>query len=123
MVVIFCIMSFYVGASLASFVLTTVALSLPLSSLWASASLDGRFRQSKQSNFSPPMIGSHGSGSTGPMIGRNTAEGTLSPTYTANTRVTSGLSSPRHGEHHQMFRDLEAQGLAGAGEFTRKELG
>ena len=115
-------MSFYVGASLASFVLTAVALSLPLSSLWASASLDGRFRQSRQNNFSPQIIGSQGSRSTGPLANRKDFTGPLSPTFTMSTRITSGLSSPRDGDQHQAFRDLEAQGLAGIGEFVRKEV-
>ena len=118
-------MSFYVGASLDSFVLATVALSLPLSSLWASASLDGRFRQSKQSNFSPQSIGSEGTRSTGPMMGRQTYTSPLSPatiSNKSNTRIPSGLSSPHAGDQHLAFRDLEAQGLAGTGDFRRDDV-
>ena len=114
-------MSFYVGAGLDSFELTSVALSLPLSSLWASASLDGRFRQSKQNNFGPQVIESHGGRSTGPMINRNGA-GAISPADTANTHVTSHVSSPRSANQHGGLQDLEAQGLAGTGDFVRKDL-
>ena len=115
-------MSFYVGAALDSFVLVSVALSLPLSSLWASASLDGRFRQSKQKNFGPQMIGSHGGRSTGPMIDRNGKGSPISPANTANTHAASDMSSPRRADQNGGLQDLEAQGLAGTGDFVRKDL-
>ncbi|KAL6715881.1 pheromone alpha factor receptor [Lecanora helva] len=117
--VVFCVMSFYVGASLDSFVLTTVALSLPLSSLWASAALDGRFRQSQQNNFGPQMIAKRGGRSTGPMADRNTISGPISPTNSSSTRVTSNLSSPRRGDQQGAIRDLEAQGLADTGDLYK----
>jgi len=105
-----------------SYTLTAVALFLPLSSLWASASLDSRFRQSKQSIFSPQMIGSQGSRSTAPMVDRNNIAGPVSPANTSGTRISSGMASPGRLDQHGLFRDLEAQGLAGTGEFARREL-
>ena len=56
------------------------------------------------------------------MINHNHTAATLSPTYTDGTRTTSGMPSPHHDDQNQMFRDLEAQGLAGTEEFIRKAV-
>lgn len=105
-----------------SYTLTAVALFLPLSSLWASASLDMRFRQSKQNHFSPQMLGSEGSRSTAPMVECNNVTGPVSPANISETRISYGMLSPGHLDQHGVLRDLEAQGLAGTQEFAPREL-
>lgn len=50
-----------------------------------------------------------------------TANGPPSPPNTDSTRMSSNSAVPRHDDEHMMFRDLEAQGLAGTGDFVGKE--
>ena len=107
---------------MSSFTLTTTALFLPLSSLWASASLDSRFRQARDQSYGPQMFDSHGTRSTKPMLEQHKLQGPLSSTDSRNSHLTSGLPSPRHELHHGGIEDLEAQGLAGTRDFTRREL-
>lgn len=53
---------------------------------------------------------------------RRNFAGPMSPAKTSGSRIHSGLSSPGRLDQHQMFRDLEAQGLTGTGDFARGEL-
>ena len=95
--------------------LTCVVIFLPLSSLWASASLDSRFQASKEQNFGNKMIPSSLSASTGRPDDR-TINGPLSPTYTENTGASgSGAHSPHNIGQRQALRDLEAQGMVEIG--------
>ncbi len=97
--------------------LTCVAIFLPLSSLWASASLDSRFQASKEQQYGNKMIPSYLSASTGRPDCRTT-NGPLSPTHTENTGVSgSGAHSPHHIGQRQALRDLEAQGMVEIGNF------
>lgn len=97
--------------------LTCVAIFLPLSSLWASASLDSRFQASKEQNYGNKMIPSYLTASTGPPDGK-TSNNPLSP---ANTEITgasvSGAHSPHNTGQRQALGDLEAQGMVEAGNF------
>ncbi|KAL2048535.1 hypothetical protein N7G274_000447 [Stereocaulon virgatum] len=95
----FCVSSPQIGSN----TLTSAAIFLPLSSLWASASLDSHFADSKAQHFSGKTISSYATKSSGPMEERKTA------------------NVPRHDNGHMMYRDLEAQGLAGTGDFVGKE--
>ena len=52
---------------------------------------------------------------------RKPANGPLSPSNTDSTRMSSNSAVPRHDNGHMMYRDLEAQGLAGTGDFVGKE--
>lgn len=95
--------------------LTCVAIFLPLSSLWASASLDSRFQASKEKQYSNKMIPSYLTASTGRPEGR-TINNPLSPANTENTGVSgSGAHSPQNTGQRQAVRDLEAQGMVEVG--------
>lgn len=100
--------------ALSSNTLTCVAIFLPLSSLWASASLDSRFQASKEKNYGNKVFPSYLSASTGQPDGRNT-NGPLSPANTENTG--SGAHSPHNVGQRQALRDLEAQGMVDTGNF------
>lgn len=95
--------------------LTCVAIFLPLSSLWASASLDSRFQASKEQHYGNKMIRSYLSASTGRPDGRTT-NGPFSLTYTENTGHSgSGAHSPHNIGQSLALRDLEAQGMVEIG--------
>ncbi|KAF6230161.1 hypothetical protein HO133_004500 [Letharia lupina] len=97
--------------------LTCVAIFLPLSSLWASASLDSRFQASKEQHYGNKMVPSSLSASTGRPDAR-TINGPLSPTNTENTGTSgSGARSPQNIGQRQALRDLEAQGMVDTGDF------
>ncbi|KAF6240344.1 hypothetical protein HO173_001955 [Letharia columbiana] len=97
--------------------LTCVAIFLPLSSLWASASLDSRYQASKEQHYGNKMVPSSLSASTGRPDGR-TINGPLSPTNTENTGASgSGAHSPQNIGQRQALRDLEAQGMVDTGNF------
>ena len=90
--------------------LTCVAIFLPLSSLWASASLDSRFQACKEQHYGNKMIPSYLS-STGRPDGK--AINPLSPTNTENTGASA--HSPHNIGQRQALRDLEAQGMVEIG--------
>ena len=94
--------------------LTCVAIFLPLSSLWASASLDSRFQASKERNYGNKMFPSYLSASTGHRDGRNT-NGPLSPANTEHSGT--GAHSLQNVGQGQALRDLEAQGMVETGDF------
>ncbi|KAM0799324.1 mating-type alpha-pheromone receptor PreB [Usnea florida] len=91
--------------------LTCVVIFLPLSSLWASASLDSRFQASKEQHYGNKMISSGLSASAGRADVRN-SNGPLSPADTNRTGASgSGVHSPHNAGQGQALRDLEAQGM------------
>ncbi|CAD6583147.1 MAG: hypothetical protein ASARMPREDX12_001187 [Alectoria sarmentosa] len=95
--------------------LTCVAIFLPLSSLWASASLDSRFQASKEQHYGNKVIPSYLSASTGRPDGRSIND-PLSPTNTENTGASgSGARSPHNIGQRQALGDLEAQGMVEIG--------
>ncbi|KAK0515681.1 hypothetical protein JMJ35_001715 [Cladonia borealis] len=119
---IFGILEFCVSSpNISSNVLTSTAIFLPLSSLWASASLDSRFADSKAQNFSRKMITSYATGSSAPIANHETMKGPLSPANTDNTRASSHSSNVHSGHQQLALEDLEAQGLAGTGAFLEKK--
>ena len=88
-----------------------MVIFLPLSSLWASASLDSRFQASKEKHYGNKMIPSGLSASTGRADVRN-SNGHLSPADTNGTGASgSGVHSPHNAGQGQALRDLEAQGM------------
>ncbi|KAL9124036.1 MAG: hypothetical protein Q9175_008269 [Cornicularia normoerica] len=96
--------------------LTCVAIFLPLSSLWASASLVSRFQASKEQHYGNKMIPSSLSASTGHPDGR-ISHGPLSPMNTESIGAgDSGAHSPHNIGQRQALRDLEAQGMVEIGD-------
>ena len=97
--------------------LTCVVIFLPLSSLWASASLDSRFQASKEQHYGNKMISSGLSASTGRAHGRN-SNGPVSPADTDKIGASgSGAHSPHNAGQRQALQDLEAQGMVETGTF------
>ncbi|KAI9761245.1 MAG: hypothetical protein M4579_001165 [Chaenotheca gracillima] len=110
-------------------VLTLTAVFLPLSSIWASISLDSRNQSSNPLNRQQKMFSSYASGSTVIPLqsaekgGSNVARGQISPSNTnlthesigARSKANTSLSSPGRAEEgsrvNDADRDLEAQGL------------
>lgn len=105
---------------MSSWVLTSVCIFLPLSSLWASASIDARFQESKEQQFGRKILPNYATGSTTRASEKN-SNNPLSPSHTVTTHISSNAASPRRDSQNMVFRDLEAQGLAGTGEFVGKE--
>ncbi|KAL8868085.1 MAG: hypothetical protein Q9174_005230 [Haloplaca sp. 1 TL-2023] len=93
-------------------VLSLVTIFLPLSSLWASASIDNRKRHSNTKPLFPQgkVLASEGSGGTsGPLIGEKFLIGHMSPSETATSRSSqSNPPSPTPEQHQRGFVDLEA---------------
>ncbi|KAL8902373.1 MAG: hypothetical protein Q9207_004757 [Kuettlingeria erythrocarpa] len=103
---IFSIIEYFVPLpSMDSNVLTLVAIFLPLSSLWASASVDNRRQGSPQPQLGGKMLGS--GGTAGPLLDDRFLNGPLSPSATTTTE-TNGSDAP---ETHvrDLNLDLEAQ--------------
>ena len=97
--------------------LTCVVIFLPLSSLWASASLDSRFQASKEQHYGNKMIPRGFSAATGRADVRN-SNGPLSPAGTNGTGTSgSGVHSPHNAGQGQALQDLEAQGMVETGTF------
>ncbi|KAI9844993.1 MAG: hypothetical protein M1837_005137 [Sclerophora amabilis] len=93
-------------------VLTLAAIFLPLSSMWASASLDGQSQVSGSPNAQQKLFGSYGSGSNGPARSKRGGNGPTSPAHTTLTHGSSSpLVTPNRAEMQSVDRDLEAQGL------------
>ncbi|KAL8717033.1 MAG: hypothetical protein Q9225_005688 [Loekoesia sp. 1 TL-2023] len=108
---IFSVIEYFVHLpSMDSNVLSLVTIFLPLSSLWASASVDNRKRSSEKPKIHGKLLGSNGTATTGPLVDDKFLVGPLSPSETATTRT--GHSSPpsltNTHDHHIDF-DLEAQ--------------
>ncbi|KAL8665657.1 MAG: hypothetical protein Q9168_007659 [Polycauliona sp. 1 TL-2023] len=101
--------------SMDSNVLTLVTIFLPLSSLWASASLDYRKKSLGQKPLYPgKLLNSNGTGSTGPLIDEKRLAGPLpSPsTETATWRSSqSNPPSPSNVRDQGIHVDLEAQSM------------
>ncbi|KAI9880515.1 MAG: hypothetical protein M1830_002555 [Pleopsidium flavum] len=107
---IFSILQYFTDIpEMGSNVLTLVAIFLPLSSIWASSSIDSHHRGSTNPDFPRKLFGSYASGSTGPLVDRKTFNGRLSPAETTNTRISnSSLPSPANAGQHNAYSDLEA---------------
>ena len=67
------------------------------------------------------MISSYATKSSGPMEERKDVKGPLSPSNTDSTRMSANSANARHDNGQMMYQDLEVQGLAGMGDFVRKE--
>ncbi|KAL8853467.1 MAG: hypothetical protein Q9221_001625 [Calogaya cf. arnoldii] len=77
---IFSIIQYFVDLpSMDSNVLTLVTIFLPLSSLWASASVDNRKKSLEKPKFHGKIVGSNDTASTGPLINEKCLIGPLSP--------------------------------------------
>ena len=100
--------------------LTAVAIFLPLSSLWASASIDNRASALKQSHN---VLANYPSGFSEATMCRKNISGNISPAHTATTLRGSGSgSSPCSPNQHQFYSDIEKQQLAGTGEFITTRM-
>ena len=99
--VIFCILVYTTSVpAIDSNVLTSVCIFLPLSSLWASASLDSRFKETQQKQFGRKIIPSYATGSA-----TRDSKHPLSPSHPAMTQNSID------GGANMASKDLEAQGL------------
>ena len=67
------------------------------------------------------MITSYATGSSAPIAKRENMNGPPSPANTDNTHASSHSSDAHSGNQQLALEDLEAQGLAGTGEFLGKE--
>ncbi|KAL8730940.1 MAG: hypothetical protein Q9166_003730 [cf. Caloplaca sp. 2 TL-2023] len=112
----FSIIEYFVSLpSMDSNVLTLVTIFLPLSSLWASASLNHRKKPSTESRFHGQSLGSNGNVSTGPLIDEKLLIAPLSPSETATSRPShSNPPSPTNNRDQNQHVDLEAQKVAHA---------
>lgn len=91
-------------------VLTLVTIFLPLSSLWASASLDQRKKPSPGKKFQGKLLGRNGTATTGPFVDEKSLLGPLSPANTAaSVSSQSDPPSPSNTHDQHGFVDLEAQ--------------
>ncbi|KAL8942578.1 MAG: hypothetical protein Q9216_001560 [Gyalolechia sp. 2 TL-2023] len=108
---IFSIIEYWVPLpSINSHVLTLVTIFLPLSSLWASASVDDRKRSMEQQMGHGKLLRSDGTATPRPLIGAKFLDSPHSPSATATTRTSnSGLPSPTKPHDHHLDFDLEAQ--------------
>ncbi|KAL8957408.1 MAG: hypothetical protein Q9193_005311 [Seirophora villosa] len=108
---IFSIIEYFVPLpSIDSNVLTFVIVFLPLSSLWASASIDNRKRHSPKPEVEGKFLSSNGTASTGPLIGEKFLSEPLTPSGTPTTRTShSNPLSPANTIDKHMYTDLEAQ--------------
>lgn len=96
-------------------VLTLVAIFLPLSSIWASSTVDTQPPNPPNPSFRRKLFGSYTSASSGPLADRKAFGGPLSPTSdTATTHVSNGsLPSPARSDQQHVYSDLEGQGHLG----------
>ncbi|MCJ1224557.1 hypothetical protein MMC12_001202 [Toensbergia leucococca] len=125
---IFSILQYFINVpSMSSNVLTLVSIFLPLSSLWASASLrsNSPALKSPEPTRHPRLLSSFVSGSTGPFAHGKALDAQLSPSHTATTTTAinnSPLSSPCKTCHTDTYSDLEAQNAVGEkGSFSASE--
>ncbi|KAL8770636.1 MAG: hypothetical protein Q9209_003704 [Squamulea sp. 1 TL-2023] len=114
---VFSIIKYFVDLpSMDSNVLTLVTIFLPLSSLWASASLDYRKKPSAKPDFHGKVLGSNGSSTTGPLVNEKSLAGPLSPTDTATSISScSNPPSPSNARDQGLNVDLEAQKMVELG--------
>ena len=99
---------------MASNVATAVAVFLPLSSLWASASLDSRYESSREARYRQGNgYGADISGSAKPVSRQNSAANAADTSIDASVSANERLSPSTLNAlgEHGTFRDLEAQGL------------
>ncbi|KAL8995844.1 MAG: hypothetical protein Q9169_004496 [Polycauliona sp. 2 TL-2023] len=113
---IFSIIGYFVDLpSMDSNVLTLVTIFLPLSSLWASASLDYRKKPSEKPKYTGKLLVTSATGSTGPLINEKCLIGPLSPSETATSRSShSNPPSPSNIRDQGIHVDLEAQKMVEA---------
>lgn len=108
---IFSIIEYFVPLpSMDSNVLSLVTIFLPLSSLWASASVDNRRRDAPKPQLHGRLLGGNGTATTGPLVGEDFLTGALCQSETATSRTShSSLPSPANAHNETMYMDLEAQ--------------
>ena len=108
---IFSIIEYFVPLpSMDSNVLSLVAIFLPLSSLWASASVENRKQHREEPKIQNRLLGSNGTATTGPLIDESFLIGPLSPSETATLGTSQfSPSSPIKIYHRHEHIDLEAQ--------------
>ncbi len=96
-------------------VLTLVAIFLPLSSIWASSTVDSPQQNPSTPSFRRKLFGSYTSASSGPFADRKALAGPLSPASDAATARVSNpsLPSPARSDPQHIYSDLEAQGHLG----------
>lgn len=109
---------------MSSNVLTLVTVFLPLSSLWASASLSHRSQASAPDGIREGNRQKHhGSttvGSSGPLVDHQILSSPPSPSTTAVTRTSQlTIPSPGSGGEAEFYRDLEAQGVGYANQMEK----
>ena len=112
---IFSIIEYFVGIpSVYSNVLTLVAIFLPLSSMWASSSVDGRTQASLEPQGPRKyLISSYKTNSTNDSTDRKPFNSPLSPADSELTRVNhSSSTTPVHNRFGNGIVDIEAQALA-----------
>ena len=125
MLAIFSVLQYVVdNPAMSSNELTMAAIFLPLSSLWASASIRNRSSSPEGClNHEKKFFFGHGSRSTGPLVDQQVLDKKIppSPTDTSKTdSMFSSLPSPRRTHEQEVFKDMEHQGLAVDGHhFTR----
>ncbi|KAL8763421.1 MAG: hypothetical protein Q9194_007352 [Teloschistes cf. exilis] len=126
---IFSILEYFVPLpSMDSNVLSLVVIFLPLSSLWASASIDNGKRYPAQPKFHGKLLGSDGSdGSdrsavTGPLVDEKFLIEPSSPSASATSKTSHlSLVDPTNATHGCVDVDLEAQRLAEFGDQRRHQ--
>ena len=94
-------------------VLTLVSIFLPLSSIWASSSVDGLAQSPPGSENHRKVFGSYASGSTGLNTDHKATNGPLSPSSSAYGQIgNSSIANPKTSRYQDTHADLEAQDLA-----------
>ena len=116
---IFAILQFVVTTpAMNSNVLTAVAIFLPLSSLWASASIDTRLQASKSGNVRRGITYGSGSGTSGIGKSAGVGKGASGARSYSNATTSSGMAlSPltfTSSDGNSFAKDLEAQGVGQA---------
>ncbi|KAL8951257.1 MAG: hypothetical protein Q9222_002759 [Ikaeria aurantiellina] len=111
---IFSVIEYFVPLpSMDANVVSLVTIFLPLSSLWASASVDNRRKERSEARSHGKLLGSHGSAFTGPLIGEKFLVGAPSPSdTTTSTSNSSNPASPTKTGNTTNYLDLEAQKIA-----------
>ncbi|KAL8820657.1 MAG: hypothetical protein Q9191_007468 [Dirinaria sp. TL-2023a] len=106
---LFSILQYFVDSpELASLVMTLVAIFLPLSSLWASASISSRSQPTFDAEIRQKIVGSGGNKSSPTPFLQGQPHGPGSPTNSEDTRASENSV---HNHHQNIDDDLEAQGL------------
>ena len=112
---IFSILPYFVKTpGMSSQVLTLVSIFLPLSSLWASASIGNRSQASSEGmKLRQKLFSGSSMGSSGPLVNGKAFHGPLSPASTARSGTSNAtLAAPTQLTFQDIVgRDLEAQAL------------